>query len=162
LGRRKQHSGAPAKLIREKPEVEVEKVMTKEPFLKAVGIRKEFPGVLALNDVSIECYPGETLGVLGENGAGKSTLMKVFTGMYHPDKGDLFVDGEKLNISSPAFAQRQGISMVYQDTRLVPDLTVMQNIWLGHEPSKLSFVNNKSMLWKTNELLKEFKDALTE
>ena len=130
--------------------------MTKEPFLKAVGIRKEFPGVLALNDVSIECYPGETLGVLGENGAGKSTLMKIFTGMYHPDKGDLFVDGKKLSISSPAFAQRQGISMVYQDTRLVPDLTVMQNIWLGHEPSRFSFVNKKTMLKKTNELLKEF------
>lgn len=132
-------------------------MVTREPFLKAVGIKKEFPGVVALNDVSLECFPGETLGLLGENGAGKSTLMKIFTGVYHPDNGELYVDSKKVHITGPSFAQKKGISMVYQDTRLVPDLSVMQNIWLGHEHSKVNFfMDYNNMLKESNILLEKF------
>lgn len=97
------------------------------------GIVKSFPGVKALKGVSLECRPGEIQAIVGENGAGKSTLMKILAGTYQPDEGTIKVDGKSVRFSGPRAASDLGIAMVYQDTRLVPDLDTPQNIFLGRE-----------------------------
>ncbi len=104
------------------------------PVLAVAGIEKSFPGVRALNGVSFECRAGEIHGLVGENGAGKSTLMRVLAGVHAPDRGTIEVRGRPVVLPSPSAARDLGIAMVYQDTRLVPDLDVAQNIWLGREP----------------------------
>ncbi len=128
--------------------------MNREPFLEMRGISKAFPGVKALNNVALKCFPGEIIGLIGENGAGKSTLMKILAGFYSAGEGDIFIQGTKIEIQNPSDAQELGINMVYQDTKLVPDLKVMQNIWLGHEPkSALGTVDYKQMYAKSIDLL---------
>ncbi|MBX9456415.1 MAG: ATP-binding cassette domain-containing protein [Rhizobium sp.] len=102
--------------------------------LKVDGIVKSFPGVKALKGVSLECRPGEIQALVGENGAGKSTLMRVLAGAYQPDSGSITVDGKPVTLAGPRDAADRGIAMVYQDTRLVPDLDTPQNIFLGREP----------------------------
>ena len=102
--------------------------------LKVDGIVKSFPGVKALKGVSLECRPGEIQALVGENGAGKSTLMRILAGAYQPDSGSIAVDGKPVTLASPRDAADRGIAMVYQDTRLVPDLDTPQNIFLGREP----------------------------
>jgi ribose transport system ATP-binding protein len=131
--------------------------MKNEPFIEVKNINKSFPGVNALSDVSLKCYPGEIVGLIGENGAGKSTLMKILAGFFHPDEGEIFVRGRRVEIPHPSTAQNLGINMVYQDTKLVPDLRVMQNIWLGHEPCKKSgTIDFTQMKEKSRELLDKF------
>ncbi len=100
------------------------------------NIRKEYPGVVALNDVTFELRAGEVHCLVGENGAGKSTLMKILSGAQNKDAGTILIDGRALETSSPAEARRHGIGMIYQDYKLVPDLTVGENILLGREPRK--------------------------
>lgn len=102
--------------------------------LKVDGIVKSFPGVKALRGVSLECRPGEIQALVGENGAGKSTLMRILAGVYQPDSGSIEVDGRPVALAGPRDAADRGIAMVYQDTRLVPDLDTPQNIFLGREP----------------------------
>jgi len=102
--------------------------------LKVDGIVKSFPGVKALKGVSLECRPGEIQALVGENGAGKSTLMRILAGAYQPDSGSIAVDGKPVTLAGPRDAADRGIAMVYQDTRLVPDLDTPQNIFLGREP----------------------------
>eukprot|EP01035_Chromulina_nebulosa_P055691 gene55691-biopygen39739 len=102
--------------------------------LKVDGIVKSFPGVKALKGVSLECHPGEIQALVGENGAGKSTLMRILAGVYQPDDGTIEVDGKPVVLAGPRDAADRGIAMVYQDTRLVPDLDTPQNIFLGREP----------------------------
>ncbi len=97
------------------------------------GIDKSFPGVHALQDVSLELDAGEVLALVGENGAGKSTLIKVLGGAYQPNSGAIFLDGKRHDMVSPAAAQAAGISIIYQEFNLVPDLTVRENIFLGRE-----------------------------
>ncbi len=108
--------------------------MTVSPALDVQGIEKGFPGVKALKGVSFACRAGEVHCLLGENGAGKSTLMRIVAGVWQPDAGRILVAGREVILTSPRVAQDLGIAMVYQDTRLVPDLDVAQNIWLGREP----------------------------
>lgn len=103
-------------------------------ILKAEKISKSFPGVKALSDVSFDLREGEVHILMGENGAGKSTLMKVFSGLYHPDSGKILIDGNEVMIENPIDSQRLGISIIYQEFNLVPDLTVAQNIFLNREP----------------------------
>lgn len=110
--------------------------MEQEVVLKAEKINKSFPGVKVLSDVSFELHKGEVHILLGENGAGKSTLMKIFSGLYRVDSGDIFVNGEKVTIRNTKDSQRLGISIIYQEFDLVPYLTVAQNIFLGREPLK--------------------------
>jgi ribose transport system ATP-binding protein len=98
-----------------------------------VGIGKRFPGVRALDDVSIEVRPGEVVGLIGENGAGKSTLMKILSGVYQPDAGQIFIAGKEARIESAADASRRGIGMVFQEQSLLPNLTIGENIYLGNE-----------------------------
>lgn len=107
--------------------------MQKE-ILRAEKINKSFPGVKALSDVSFDLLEGEVHVLLGENGAGKSTLMKIFSGLYSIDSGDIYIDGQKVSIHNTKSAQDLGIAIIYQEFNLVPHLTVAQNIFLGREP----------------------------
>ncbi|MDQ3466702.1 MAG: sugar ABC transporter ATP-binding protein, partial [Chloroflexota bacterium] len=102
----------------------------------AHGITKSFPGVRALQDVSLEVRRGEIHALVGENGAGKSTLMKILYGVYQPDAGTILLDGEATTIPSPHAAQQLGISMVHQELNLIPALDVARNVFLGREPTR--------------------------
>ena len=101
--------------------------------ISMVGIGKRFPGVHALKNVSIEIKPGEVVGLIGENGAGKSTLMKILSGVYQPDSGQILIAGKETRIESAADANRKEIGMVFQEQSLLPNLTIGENIYLGNE-----------------------------
>ncbi|WP_433444255.1 sugar ABC transporter ATP-binding protein [Nonomuraea sp. CA-141351] len=105
-----------------------------EAVLEARGVSKRFPGVLALDGVSLALRPGEVHALVGENGAGKSTLIKVFTGVYRPDGGELRYQGADAAFGTPMDAQRAGISTIYQEVNLVPMMSVARNLLLGREP----------------------------
>src|SRR2546426_1345407 len=98
------------------------------------GIRKEFPGVLANDDVDLDVRRGEVHALLGENGAGKSTLMNILYGLYRPDAGEILVHGKRVSFSSAKDAIEAGIGMVHQHFMLIPVMTVAENIVLGTEP----------------------------
>lgn len=104
-----------------------------EPVLAARSVSKRFPGVVALDRVDFELHAGEVHVLLGENGAGKSTLVKVLSGVYQPDEGTVLVDGSPVRLTVPSAARALGISTVYQELSLVPELSVAQNIFLGRE-----------------------------
>ena len=103
-------------------------------LLEVAGVSKTFPGVRALDQVSFALQPGEVHALVGENGAGKSTLIKVLTGVYRPDSGELRYRGEPVQFGSPMDAQRAGISTIYQEVNLVPLMSVAHNLFLGREP----------------------------
>ncbi|WP_370420779.1 sugar ABC transporter ATP-binding protein [Pantoea vagans] len=121
--------------------------------LEAEGISKFFPGVKALDNVSLRVRPGTVHALMGENGAGKSTLMKCLIGMYRPDKGTIKIKGEPVQFQDTMDALRSGISMIHQELNLVPYMTVAENIWLGREPMKFGFVDHARLNQKTQELL---------
>jgi monosaccharide-transporting ATPase len=104
------------------------------PILEVGRVTKRFPGVLALDDVSFALRSGEVHALVGENGAGKSTLVKVITGVYRPDEGQIFFKGEEVSFSEPRESQAAGISTIYQEINLIPLLSVAQNVFLGREP----------------------------
>ena len=104
-----------------------------QPALSLVNVDKRFPGVHALKDVSIDIYPGEVVGLIGENGAGKSTLMKVLSGVYQHDGGEILLAGKPTRFLDSADANSQGIGMVFQEQSLLTNLTVGENIYLGNE-----------------------------
>ena len=103
-------------------------------------IDKSFPGVRALRGVSMKLSGGEVLGLVGENGAGKSTLIKVLGGAHAPDAGEILIEGKVAHIPSPTAAQQAGVSIIYQEFNLIPDLTVRENIFLGREETRMGFV----------------------
>ncbi len=120
------------------------------------GIRKEYPGVRALDGVDFEVMFGEVHALLGVNGAGKSTLLKILSGAIQMDAGDIFMDGTRLNITSPKKAMDLGISIIYQEFNLVPHLTVAENIFLGMEPrNRLGFVDHNRMYMETTRYLEK-------
>ena len=125
------------------------------PILEVHNITKRFPGVVALDDVSAEFYPGQVHAIVGENGAGKSTLMKVLVGAYLPDEGEIIFQGEQVSFSHPKEAQEDGISIIYQEFNLLPDRTVAQNIFFGREPTKFGLVDRRELNRKTVDVLKE-------
>ena len=106
--------------------------------LQMEHITKRFPGVLALDDVSIHAYAGETLALLGENGAGKSTLMKILSGFYPAGsyEGEIKINGEKAAFSNTAQSEKAGIAMIYQELNMHNDITVAENLFLGHWKKK--------------------------
>jgi rhamnose transport system ATP-binding protein len=104
------------------------------PMLVLSGVSKSFPGVHALTDVSLELYPGEVTALVGENGAGKSTLVKILTGIYQPDEGEVSIDGEPVALPTAHDAAKAGITAIHQETVLFDELSVAENIFLGHAP----------------------------
>ncbi len=135
--------------------MELEKLKENSPSLIMTGIGKSFPGVRALNNVEFRLRRGEIHALMGENGAGKSTLIKVLTGVYQMDEGSIQLDGKPVVIHSPQDAQRQGISTVYQEVNLCPNLTVAENLFLGREPLSMGLIDWKEMNRKAAELLGE-------
>ncbi|WP_422478930.1 sugar ABC transporter ATP-binding protein [Pleomorphochaeta sp. DL1XJH-081] len=132
--------------------------MSEQILLEMKNIRKEFPGVLALKDVSLQLKAGEVHALLGENGAGKSTLIKILGGIYTRDEGEIVIDGELVNINSVHDAQKYGISVIHQELVLVPHMTVAENIYLGREPKKSGrFVDFKKMNDDAKALLDSFE-----
>lgn len=117
------------------------------------GIQKRFPGVLALNNVSLTVKAGEVHALLGENGAGKSTLIKVLGGIYIAEEGEIFIEGKKVVIDGVKAAQANGIAIIHQELVLVPYMTVAENIFLGREPMSGGFVNIKQMTEEAQALL---------
>jgi len=127
-------------------------------ILKMEGIYKEFPGVIANNYVDISIKEGEIHALVGENGAGKTTLMKIAAGIYKPDEGNIYVNGEKKIINSPVDAFQCGISAVHQEFMLVNSLTVLENIVMGFEPQKiLGFLNYKEAKRIIIELIEKYR-----
>ncbi len=130
------------------------KYMSNE-LLKAKDITKRFPGALALDHVSFDLRPGEVHILFGENGAGKSTLIKILAGSYMPDEGKLFLRGKEAEFRSPHDARTWGISAVYQEFSLVPQLTVVENLFLGQEIVKKGLLDKAAMLKKAQESLQD-------
>lgn len=114
--------------------------------LEMIGITKSFPGVKALDDVSIHVKRSEILALLGENGAGKSTLMKVLAGVHQPSSGKIKINGDAVTINGPKHSQELGISIIYQEFNLVPNMSVAENIFLGREPRLATGVINRRVL----------------
>src|SRR5918997_6355638 len=106
------------------------------PILEMRGIGKRFPGVVALEGVTLEVYPGEVVALIGENGAGKSTLMKILGGVYQPDAGEVIVDGQPVKITGVSDATRLGVSFIHQELNVLENLDVAANVYLGREPVK--------------------------
>lgn len=107
--------------------------MTIQPIVRLEGVTKKYGGISALAAATFDLYPGEVHALAGENGAGKSTLCKLIAGVITPTEGQLWIDGQPVNFTAPKDARRHGISMVYQETSLVPQLTIAQNMVLGRE-----------------------------
>jgi len=119
------------------------------------NITKTFPGVIALDDVSIDLHKGEVLGILGENGAGKSTLIKILAGNYIKDSGHIYIDGKEFDIKSPAEAMASGIRVIYQELNTIDNLTVTESIFVGEQVVKgpLKIVDWKAMTEQAKKLL---------
>ena len=109
------------------------------------GIHKAFVGVKALDDVDLRLFPGEVHALMGENGAGKSTLIKVLTGVYDIDAGEITLEGRPVRFGSPMEAQRGGVSTVYQEVNLCTNLSVAENLFLGREPRRLGRIQWRAM-----------------
>ena len=105
-----------------------------DPVLSLRDVTKTFPGVTALDGVALDLYPGEVTALVGENGAGKSTIVKVLTGIYRPDGGEIRLDGRPVRFASAQDATRAGITAIHQETVLFDELSVAENIFIGHAP----------------------------
>ena len=125
-------------------------------IVEMLNIRKEFPGIVANDNITLQLKKGEIHALLGENGAGKSTLMSILFGMYKPTSGKIKVKGKEVNISSPNIANNLGIGMVHQHFKLVENFTVTENIILGMEPKKFFTVDIKSAAKRIEELSKTY------
>src|SRR3954469_5160902 len=124
------------------------------PVLEMRGIRKAFPGVIALDGVDLTLHAGDVHMLLGENGAGKSTLMKILSGAYRKDAGEIMLDGAPIDIAGPRHARDLGIRVIYQELNLVPHLSVAENIFLGELPSRWGgLVDWRTLAERTSALL---------
>lgn len=129
--------------------------------LEMRGVSKSFPGVKALDNITLKVRPGTVHALMGENGAGKSTLMKCLFGIYHMDEGEVYVDGEKVNISNPDEALHKGLAMVHQELQPIPARTIAENMYLGRFPTKkvgpLQVVDHKKMNEEAKKWLENVK-----
>ena len=123
--------------------------MDTNSLLNMNNISKEFSGVRALDNVSFDLRAGEVHGLVGENGAGKSTLIKVLGGVYMPESGEIFINGEKMNFVSANDSLKNGIGIIYQEFNLVPTLSIAENIYLGKELKKHGLRIDKKSMKKT-------------
>ena len=124
----------------------------KAPVLQMKHISKRFDTTQALDDVSLELYPGEIHALMGENGAGKSTLIKIMTGVYHPDDGEMLLDGNPIRVNNSVDAQGYGIAAIYQEPMVYPDLNVAENIFISHR-SQGAIVNWRKMFQDAENIL---------
>ena len=127
-----------------------------EKLLEMKGITKNFPGIRALDDVQFGLKAGEIHALVGENGAGKSTFIKVLAGVHQPDSGEIFLGGEKIVMRDPLSAEKHGIAAIHQHAAAYPDLSVAENIFIGHEHMRFGFINWR----KTNEEAAKLLDAI--
>ena len=124
------------------------------PVLSLTGISKSFPGVKALSEVSLELYPGEVTALVGENGAGKSTIVKILTGIYQPDEGEITIAGLPMHLPTAQDAGRAGVTAIHQETVLFDDLSVAENIFIGHAPKmRFGLIDRREMVRKAKMLL---------
>ena len=129
--------------------------MNQDYLLQMRGISKSFPGVKALQGVDLAVGYGEVHALMGENGAGKSTLIKVLTGVYRRDAGEIVLDGKPIAPATAAQAQHLGISTIYQELNLVPQLSICENIHIGREPKAGGFINWRAVRRRSREILGE-------
>jgi len=137
-----------------------DRVQVADSLISMTGIVKQFPGVLALDNVAFDLRTGEVHALVGANGAGKSTLIKILSGVYHKDSGEVLLRGEPVEIRDPRHSQQLGIATIYQEYNLVPDLSVAENILLGHLPRVGNrfmelFIDRRRMISETAKLLEE-------
>ncbi|HET6960949.1 MAG TPA: sugar ABC transporter ATP-binding protein [Terriglobia bacterium] len=132
-------------------------------LLQMTDITKHFPGVLALDKAQLSVEAGECHALVGENGAGKSTLMKILSGAYQPDSGTIKLDGLAQEVTSPIVARNLGITMIHQELNLLPEMTVAENIFLGHEivHGPLGWLDKRTMEKKSEDLLESFGQKLS-
>lgn len=124
------------------------------PILVLTNVTKTFPGVRALSDVSLSLYPGRVTALVGENGAGKSTVVKILTGIYQPDEGAILVDGKPTSLPTPQSAEKAGVTAIHQETVLFDELSVAENIFLGHAPHRrFGLIDTGAMNQKAGEIL---------
>ncbi len=124
-------------------------------LLEVDNVRKEFPGVVALDNVNLRVRPGTVHALMGENGAGKSTLMKIIAGVYQPDTGEIRLKGNRIEIKTPLDALEAGIAMIHQELNLMPFMTVAENIWIRREPlNAFRLVNHRELNRRTADLFK--------
>ncbi|MBW9080598.1 sugar ABC transporter ATP-binding protein [Rhizobium pusense] len=125
----------------------------RDGLLAIEGIRKEFPGVVALDDVRLRVRPGTVHALMGENGAGKSTLMKIIAGIYQPDAGEIRLRGLPVTLKSPLDALEQGVAMIHQELALMNSMTVAENIWIRREPkNRFGLIDHSNMAKMTEDL----------
>ena len=124
----------------------------REALVELKHIHKEFPGVKVLEDISIAFYPGEVHVLLGENGAGKSTIIKIISGIYQPDKGEVLIEGAP-GAKNIREAQHRGISVIHQELSVIPDLKVYENVFLGREKKKSGFLDKGKMIAECKKIL---------
>lgn len=124
-------------------------------LLEMRNISKEFPGVKALNNVTLKVKKGSVHALMGENGAGKSTLMKCLFGIYHPNSGEIFISGQKVQFKNSKHALDNGVSMVHQELNKVRERNVMDNLWLGRYPKKGLFIDEKKMYDETEKIFED-------
>lgn len=130
------------------------------PLLRIDGVSKSFPGVQALEDVSIDIRAGEVHAIVGENGAGKSTLMKLLSGVYAPDAGAIYLDGAPAHIGSPLQAQHRRIAIIYQEFNLMPNLNVAANVYVGREPTRGGLIDEARLHRDARALLQSLEQDL--
>ena len=123
--------------------------------MEARGISKSFPGVKALDNVDINIHKGEVVALLGENGAGKSTLIKVLSGVYQPDEGEIYLNGNRVKFEVPLEAKLAGIGVIHQELNYVPTVSIAENIFMGNIPKKNGFVDYKKMYAESRKIMQE-------
>lgn len=123
------------------------------PVFEMRGISKRFDATQALDQVSLTLYPGQIHALLGENGAGKSTLIKIMTGIHQPDHGQMLLDGQPIQVNNSAQAQLHGIAAIYQEPMVFPDLNVAENIFIGHQQGRGTFINWRKMYRDADQIL---------
>lgn len=131
--------------------------MAEEPLIRMRDIYKKFGGVQALENVDFDLGYHEIVGLVGDNGAGKSTLIEILSGVYRYDRGEIFLEGEKVDIRTPRDAKELGIETVHQDLGLVDNLNVAKNMFLGKEPTKFGLLNKRYMERESQRILGELR-----
>jgi ABC-type sugar transport system ATPase subunit len=140
--------------------VDTTNAIWQEPILRCQGLTKRFGGLTAVNKVSIYINEGEILGLVGDNGAGKSTLIQMISGVYSPDEGEIFINGDKISFPSPMDARNAGIETIYQDLALATNMNSADNIFLGREITRkfvgfIPVLNRKKMQQEAKSILNE-------